>query len=206
MALTAHTCFWTFTCVNLSKLSSFSILEEKCYQPGWDCNLKNFPLTQEMADHWLEISESLCLGCLPLEQRSTWLDPPLGKEGEKSLKKDLFWTQSSGWWSKRWKSRVYLFSLCAYNSVWTRKLLFVLLTRLQIEPGRSDQVTDQSSKHPDTLTFPGSIWLLSYPASGPLVFKRNGTNVPVSWPSQVRGKWLFRLFLVKLGFLSSLYH
>lgn len=111
----------------------------RCLQPGWDCNLKNFPLPEERADHWLEIGDSLCLGCLPLQQRSTWLDPPLGNGGEKRKKrKALVWTQSPGQWPKRWKieKSTYFLSVCLYQSVFIWKLPLVLLTRLQAGPGR----------------------------------------------------------------------
>lgn len=65
---------------------------------------------------------------------------------------------------------------------------------------------DQPSKDPDSLTCSGKVWLLNHPALGALVFKANGTNVLVSWPSPVRWKWIFRPLLAKMGFISPLHH
>lgn len=138
-------------------------------QPGWDCNLKNLPSLRERTDHWLEINESLCLGCLPLQRRRMWLDTPLGNGGGEKGKKKKSPGLSPVPWPviKEVKEQRVLFSpwllIPAYLDLKSPISApdQALGRTLQISP-RPVYFPDQPGKDPGSLTSSGkvSLWIM----------------------------------------------
>lgn len=113
---------------------------------------------------------------------------------------------------KRWSSKesTYFLPVCLFM-----RMLRSENSYLCSWPGsRQDDQADlnETLYFPDQLSNSDSLshsdrgWVFSYPAFIVLVFKTNGTNALVSWPNPMRWRWVLRLLLLNLGFVSPLHH